>query len=159
MIPRAKYRQFGRPKMTPEGIVIHNTNSPKTARELAKWMKQTDEARGCHYFVDSEETIQMMPLTWSVFNTGMGNDFGNTKCIAIEICTHPSERKYLEGQARAIKLIKDLMAKYHLKESNIYFHRDFNPSVNCPAQILRLYGNKQNFLQLLKGEPNGQTDA
>jgi len=145
--------------MTPKGIVIHNTNSPRTARELAEWMKKTDEARGCHYFVDSSETIQMMPLSWSVFNTGMGNDFGNTQCIAIEICTDPSERKYLAAQSRAMELIKDLMAKYHLTESDIYFHRDFNPNVNCPAQILSRYKTKQGFLQLVKGEPNGQVNV
>ena len=140
------------PNMTPKGIVIHNTNTSLSAEQTAEEMKKTDSSRGFHFVVDASQTIQMMPLDWSCFNTGMGMDFGNTSCISIEICSHPSEKKYLQGQDRAIELIRELMAKYHLTEKDIYFHRDFNPSVNCPAQILRIYGTKQNFLQKLKGE-------
>lgn len=153
MIPKSKWKQFGLPNMEAKGIVIHNTNNQsKSARQLEEWMFQTNESRGTHYLVDSEEIIQVMPLDWSVWNTGMGMDFGNLHCISIEICSSPSNKKYLTGQFKAIELIEELMDRYNFTKSDIYFHRDFNPQVNCPAQILKLYGNKNNFLKEIKND-------
>lgn len=147
--------QYGLPAMKPKGIVIHNTNSNKSARELEAWILNSSESRGCHFLVDFNEVRQVMPLDWSCYNTGMGLDFGNTMCISIEICSNPNEARYLQGQSRAIELIKELMERFGFTENDIYFHRDFAPNINCPAQILRIYGNKQNFLRLLKGAKNG----
>ena len=152
MLPEAKFRQYGLPMDKPKGIVIHNTNTPLSAQKCAEWMTNSKTSRGAHYFVDADEVIQMLPLDWSCFNTGKGMDFGNTQCISIEICTDPSERRYEQGERRAIDLIKRLMKEYCIDLTGIYFHRDFNSSVNCPAQILKKYGTKQNFLNLLKGE-------
>lgn len=154
MIPESKWKQYGLPDAQIKGIVIHNTNNQLwSAKRLEKWLVEENRtSAACHFLVDADETIQVMPLDWSVWNTGMGMDFGNLHCISIEICSHPSERKYLEGEKRAIQLTKELMIQFNLTEKNIYFHRDFNPNVNCPAQILKRYGNKANFLNLLKGE-------
>ena len=152
ILPESKYRQFGTPNMKVRGLVIHNTNTPQNARKTALWIKQTDTSKGCHFIVDADEIIQVMPLDWSAFNTGMGMDFGNTQCISIEICTDPSEARYEQGERKAIDLIKKLMKEYSLDLTQVYFHRDFNQNVNCPAQILRRYGTKQNFLRKLKGE-------
>lgn len=147
MISQSKWNQYGLPNASIKGIVIHNTNSNYSARELEKIMKNGNFNNGCHFFVDYEEVIQMMPLTWSVWNTGKGMDFGNTKCIAIEICTNLNNRLYLQGQDRAVELIRNLMEEFHLTKKDIYFHRDFQPNINCPAQILKLYGSKENFLK------------
>ena len=154
MIPESKWKQYGLPDAQIKGIVIHNTNNQNwSAKRLEKWLiEENKTSASAHFIVDAEDTIQVMPLNWSVWNTGMGMDFGNLHCISIEICSHPSERIYLQGERRAINLIKELMKQFNLTEKDIYFHRDFNPSINCPAQILRIYGNKQNFLNLLKGE-------
>ena len=154
MLPESKWRQFGLPNADIKGIVIHNTNNQyMSAEELEKWMaEECRTSQGTHFFVDHKEVRQVMPLDWSVFSTGMGMDFGNTKCIAIEICSNPNSSLYLQGQERAIQLIKELMEQFNLTESDIYFHRDFQPNINCPAQIIFLYGNKQNFLRLLKGD-------
>lgn len=155
MIPRSKYQQFGIPMGRPKGIVIHNTNFPVSARKCAEMMKESKTSRGTHYFVDADEVVQMLPLSRSAFNTGKGLDFGNTSCVCIEICTDPSEKRYEQGEQRAIDLINDLMKKYDIDLTDIYFHRDFDTTVNCPAQILRRYGSKENFLAKLKGEQNG----
>ena len=150
MLPESKWRQFGLPDATIEGIVIHNTNSTKSASQLEEMMLNDESSsRGTHFFVDDQEVVQVMPTDWSVWNTGMGYDFGNLHCIAIEIVSSLSDRKYLEGQSRAIELIEQLMEQFHLKKKDIYFHRDFQPNINCPAQILKLYGNKANFLSLI----------
>lgn len=154
MITREKWKQFGLPNATIKGIVIHNTNNQTwSAERLEKWMaEECVSSQGTHFLIDHKEVRQVMPLDWSVWNTGMGMDFGNTQCIAIEICSNPNNTLYLKGQERAIKLIRDLMKQFNLTKDDIYFHRDFQPNVNCPAQILKLYRTKSNFLQLLKEE-------
>lgn len=153
MLSEAKRRQYGHPDAKMRGIIIHNTNNQgKTAKELEEWMETSKSSTGAHFFVDHNEVRQVMPLDWSVYNVGNGLAFGNTDCIAIEICSNPSNALYLQGQSKAIDLIKELMKKYDLTLNDIYFHRDFQPNVNCPAQILKRYGSKRNFLNLLREE-------
>lgn len=156
MLTESKWKQFGLPNATIQGIVIHNTNNQLwSAERIEKWLnEECTSNQGVHFLVDHKEVRQVMPLDWSVWNTGMGRDFGNLHCIAIEICSNPSEKLYMQGQARAIALIKRLMKEYGLTEKDIYYHRDFQPNINCPAQILKLYRTKAEFLALLKGEEN-----
>ena len=153
MLSEEKWRQYGVSGNKLRGIVVHNTNNQKmSAKDLEYWLEnECRTSQGCHYIVDHEEVRQIMPLSWSAFNVGNGMQFGNTDCIAIEICSNPSTKKYLAGQSKAIDLIEELMEKYDLTCKDIYFHRDFQPNINCPAQILQLYGDKQTFLSLLKG--------
>ena len=158
MLPESKWKQYGLPNARLDCIVIHNTNNQKSsAEDLENWLEnECRTSTGCHFLVDYKEVRQVMPLDWSVWNTGMGMDYGNLHGIAIEICSNPNTELYLQGQERAIELIKELMAEFNLTESDIYYHRDFQPNVNCPAQILKLYKSKSEFLALLKGEQNEQ---
>lgn len=142
-----KLRQYGYPNMTPKGIVIHNTNINRSAKECEEMMSNATDSRGAHFFVDDQEVIQMMPLDWSCFNTGQGNDFGNTECISIEICSNLNTQKYMEAEQRAVTLIRELMDEFGLTTDDLYFHRDFDKTVNCPADILRIYKSKQNFIR------------
>ena len=154
MISESKWKQYGLPNSKIKGIVIHNTNNQQmSAEELENWLEnECKYSSGCHYLVDYKEVRQVLPDDWSCWNTGMGMSFGNIDCIAIEICSNPNTELYLQGQERAIELIKDLMEKYHLTKNDIFFHRDFQHNVNCPAQILYRYGTKANFLSLIKEE-------
>ena len=152
MISESKWKQYGLPEATIQGIVIHNTNNQfLSAEELEDWLENDSRgSNGCHFLVDHKEVRQVMPLDWSVWNTGDGYSFGNLHTIAVEICSNPDTNLYLKGQKRAIELIKELMQQFNLTAKDIYFHRDFQPNINCPAQILRLYGSKAEFLALLK---------
>lgn len=157
MISQSKWKQYGLPNAEIKGIVIHNTNNQQwSAERLEKWLEEENKtSASCHFLVDYKEVRQVMPLTWSVWNTGVGMDFGNLHCIAIEICSNPSEELYERGESKAVELIKELMQKYNLTISDVFFHRDFNPTINCPAQLLRKYGNKKNFIER---RLNGKTD-
>lgn len=151
MIPESLWKQYGLPNADIKGIVIHNTNNQLwSAERLEQYLTESQRNAGTHYFIDYKEVRQVMPLEWSVWNTGMGMDFGNLHCISIEICSNPSNKLYEQGEQKAIDLIKKLMKKYHLTTSDIYFHRDFNPTVNCPAQIIKRYGTKARFIDKLK---------
>ena len=146
MLPESKWKQFGRPNMIPKGIVIHNTNINRSAKECEQMMSEATDSKGTHFFV-GDEVIQMMPLSWSVWNTGKGLDFGNLNCIAIEICSNLNSDMYLQNERNAVELIKKLMKEYGLTTDDLYFHRDFNKDVNCPADILRIYKTKQEFIR------------
>lgn len=151
MIPKEKWKQYGLPNMEVKGIVIHNTNNQRaSAADLEKWMIENDTSQGTHFIVDHKEVRQVMPLDWSVWNTGCGMDFGNLHCISIEICSNPNNSQYLQGQSKAIDLIENLMHEFNLTKKDLYLHRDFNPNTNCPSQILSMYGNKKNFLSMIK---------
>lgn len=159
MIPETKWIQYGTPNANIKGIVIHNTNNQgKSAAELEEWMATSKTSAGAHFFVDYKEVRQAMPLDWNVFNVGNGLAFGNRDCIAIEICSHPSNKLYLQGEARALDLIRGLMKQFSLTKEDIYFHRDFQPNINCPAQIIKRYGTKANFLNLIEEVSNDKMD-
>lgn len=148
MLPKSKWKQYGCQGSKVKGIIIHNTNNPTaSALELEEMLKSGKSSAGCHFLVDSKEVRKVMPINWSVYNVGNGLSFGNLDCIAIEICSSPSTRLYLEAERRGIELIRELMSKYKLTKKDIYFHRDFQPNVNCPAQILKRYGTKARFLE------------
>ena len=151
MLPETKLRQYGLPNMEVRGIVIHNTNAPNmSADDLYRYIEKVSTgSNGCHYIVDHKKVRKVMPEDWCCFNTGMGMDFGNTQCIAVEICTHLNTNLYLQGQTRAIGLIRDIMKRHNLTKKDIYFHRDFNRHINCPAQILAIYKTKAEFLKLI----------
>lgn len=160
MLPRKKWYQFGIPGNQKRGIVIHNTNNQgMNAERLEEWLKtECRTSQGCHYIVDDTEVRQIMPLSWNTFSVGNGLAFGNTDCIAIEICSNPSTKRYLSGQSKAIDLIIMLMDKFGLTSHDIYFHRDFQLDINCPAQILKIYGSKKNFIQEIERRRNGKAD-
>lgn len=147
MLPKSKWKQYGVPGSKVKGIIIHNTNNPgASAKQLEEYLKTSKGSAGCHFIVDHEEVRKVMPINWSVFNVGNGMAFGNLDCIAIEICSNPSNRLYEKGERKAIELIRELMSKYKLAKADIYLHRDFQPNVNCPAQIIKRYGTKARFL-------------
>lgn len=154
MIDTMKFYQYGLPRDKKDilGITIHNTNNyTMTARELFNYLnEESKDSNGCHYLVDDKEVIEVMPLDWMVYHTGKGMDYGNKYTIAIEICSNLNDEQYLVGQAKAIVLIKRLMKDYGFDESQIYFHKDFNPQTYCPASILNLYKTKKEFLKLLE---------
>lgn len=128
-------------------IIIHNTSSNLSAKEIEDYLR--DEcltSQGCSYVCDHNEVRQIMPDDWGVYNTGNGKDYSAMYGIAIEICSNNDDSLYFEGEAKAIELIKELMNKYNIPRSEIYFHSDFSPRVYCPADILRIYKTKKNFL-------------
>lgn len=149
MIDRNKYNQFGfeRSQEDIKCIVLHNTNSELSARQLFNWLNTSCvSSQGCHFIIDHNEVIEVMPLDWSVYHTGKAIDTGNKYGIAIEICSNLNNDKYLEGEAKAMELVKSLMNEYNLTKNDIYFHQDFNSTTRCPNDILTRYGNKKNFI-------------
>lgn len=149
MITFNKMRQFGKEGLDVKGITIHNSGSFSSAREIFDWLNnECKTSQGCHYLVDSKEIIQVMPLNWSVYQTGKGEDFAFKNTISIEICeSHCPIEVYLKAQNNAVVLIKKLMNRYELTDDDIYFHIDFNSVTYCPHRILDLYKSKYQFIK------------
>lgn len=148
MIDEKKWAQYGVSGLSPKGIIIHNTNSDMSAESLLEWLEKDNKgSNGCHFLVDHTGVYEVIPTTWKVWTTGKGNDYAFHNCIAVEICSNINNLLYLEGEERAVALIKELMEEYDIPKEEIYFHIDFNERTYCPKDILDRYGNKRNFIE------------
>lgn len=151
MIDENKWGQFGKEGLNPIAITIHNTNNYKmSAKDILDYTNENSKhinSGACHYAIDYKEIVEILPLNWKIYHTGKAEDWAFNNSIAIEICSNLNNELYLKGQDNAIKLIKELMKKYNIKKSDIYFHQDFDERAYCPATILNLYGNKRNFIK------------
>lgn len=121
-----------------KGICIHETNNRLSEEENA-YLFNSELHHSINYIVGKNKTIQMIPDDEITYHSGKANDFGNTNCISIEIC--------YDSIDEAVVLIKSLMIKYELNTQDIYFHNDFDEVRYCPSNILRIYGNKNNFIR------------
>jgi len=147
MIDENKRSQYGEQGLVPNCITIHNTSSSLTAQELFDYLNnECKTAQGCHFIVDKDDVVEVMPLDWKTYHTGKGRDYAFHNSIAVEICSNINNEDYLAGQTKAIELIKGLMERYSIGKTELYFHIDWNPQTYCPADILRIYGNKKNFI-------------
>ena len=150
MLPENKWLQYGLPREESDidCIVIHNTgNTELSARQLFDYLaNECKTSQGCSYLVDHEEVIQVVPDTWSVYNTGKGKDYAFRHGIAIEICDNLNDELYQQGQDRAVDLIKSLMQEYSIGYDMIFFHQDFNDKSYCPHIIIDRYGSSKNFV-------------
>lgn len=143
-----RWLQYGQEGLDIKGLIIHNTGSDLSASELFNWLNSEDKSsEGCHYLIDHEKTIEVMPLSWKTWSTGKGNDWAFEHCIVVQICSNNNDSAYKIGQDRACLLIRDLMDRYSLPVERVYFHNDFNPLAYCPADILRIYKTKENFIK------------
>ena len=150
MLPENKWLQYGLPREESDitCIVIHNTgNTELSARQLFEYLATENKtSQGVSYLIDNEEVIQVVPDTWSVYNTGKGKDYAFRHGLALEICDNLNDDLYQQGQDRAIVLIKELMARYNIGYDMVFFHYDFNSSVHCPNTIMNRYGSSKNFV-------------
>ena len=97
MLDKNKWSQFGKERLEPTCITIHNTgNYDMTARELFDYLNnECLTSQGCHFLVDDKEIIEVMPLNWKTYHTGKGEDYAFNKSIAIEICSNLDDKLYL----------------------------------------------------------------
>ena len=148
MIKESKWNQFGAEGLEVQGIVIHDTNSKLSARDLFNWLDdECTTSQGCHFLIDDKENIPVMPENWKTWSTGKGNDYAFNHCIAVEICDCSDPEARAIAEKRAIRKIKALMKKYNLDKNRLYFHYEFNERTYCPHLLLDKYGTKKNFVE------------
>ena len=158
MIKESKFIQYGFPRQEADilGITIHETNNQDmNARQLHDFLDNENKtSQGCHYIVDSNEIVQVMPDNWAVYHTGKGVDWGCKYTIAIEICSSINDDTYNKAEDRAISLIYNIQKKYHIPNDMIFFHQDFNERTYCPKTIIDKYKTSTNFVYQRLTEEN-----
>lgn len=146
MISNKKYKQYCIGPMKAKGITIHNTNNDLSARKNYELMLNSASSHSAHFFVDSTEIIQAIPIDRSCCHTGKGNDNGNKFTIAIEVCSKGKEDEWKQTLLNLKKLIGQIRKEMSIN-LDIYFHRDFNSVIYCPSRILNEFGTKENFIK------------
>lgn len=148
MLDNKKWSQYGEEGLDIQGIVLHSTNEyEKTGQEIFDYLNnECLENRGTHFIVDTDEVIEVMPLTWKTWSTGKSKDWAFDHCISIDLCSNRNEAEYAKIQNRAIQLIKNLINQQNIVTSQIYGCIDFNSKMYCPATILDKYGSVRRFV-------------
>ena len=73
--------------MTPEFIVVHNTDNDASAANEITYMMRNSEKVSYHYAIDDKQIVQGIPENRNAWHAGDGgNGKGNRKGIGIEIC-------------------------------------------------------------------------
>ena len=155
MIDSKKFNQYGfkRDLSDVKGICIHNTTN--YLDDVEKYIADLNAGKrdlvACHYVVNQNGVSDVLPIDYGVYHTGKLLGYGDRYTICVLICSNLNNDLYLQGQDKAIELIKELMGTYNITKDELYFHIDFNSKFYCPANILNLYGNKKNFLDKFFG--------
>ncbi|MFV0440515.1 MAG: N-acetylmuramoyl-L-alanine amidase [Lachnospirales bacterium] len=131
-------------------LTIHNTANDKkgaTAHNHYLYfnsLEKNDSAYvSAHFFVDSKEIIQILPIDEVAYHAGATK--GNYNSISIEICEDGiSDNTYRIAEKNAIKLIKFLRGFY--PNIKIVPHK-FWSGKECPRVILNRSGGFESFLK------------
>ena len=121
-------------------IVVHYTgNDGDTDENNANYFKNNVVEASAHYFVDDDSITQTVPDNYVAWHCGAKTykhaDCRNTNSIGVEICDdvkngviYPSDKTI----ANALELVKHLMVKYSVPQSNVIRHYDVTGKL-CPA--------------------------
>lgn len=120
--------------MMPQYITIHNTANDASAENEIHYMITNDKAVSFHVAVDDVGAVQGIPFNRNAWHCG--NDRGNTKSIAIEICYSKSGgTRFDKAVDNALVLTAQLMKQYNIPASNIMYHATWNGK-HCPHRLL-----------------------
>ena len=134
LVSAGKYGIKGPYDMIPQYITIHNTANDASAANEVAYMIRNDNTVSFHFAVDDKEAVQGIPLNRNAWHCG--NDKGNKKSIAIEICYSKSGGdKFQKAYTNALALTAQLMKQYNIPASNIMYHKTWNGK-NCPHRLL-----------------------
>lgn len=126
-------------------IVIHYTaNNGDTAKGNANYFHNNKNLQAsAHYFVDEKEIWQAVRDEDTAYHCGANkykhNECRNSNAIGIEMCS----RKNADGTyyfkdatvANAIRLVRQLMAKYNIPASRVIRHYDVTGKM-CPMPFV-----------------------
>lgn len=120
--------------MIPQYITIHNTANDASAENEIKYMITNNNEVSFHVAVDDVGAVQGIPYNRNAWHCG--NDRGNTKSIAIEICYSKSGgNRFDKAVANALELTAQLMKQYNIPATNIMYHATWSGK-HCPHRLL-----------------------
>ena len=125
-------------------IVIHYTaNDGDTAKNNVDYYARVSLKASAHFYVDENEVCQSVKEGDTAYHCG-ANKYVHPYCrnsnsIGIELCSRKdADGKYYfkdETIQNAVKLTKELMAKYNIFVGNVIRHYDVTGKI-CPAPMV-----------------------
>lgn len=153
-------------------IVIHYTaNNGDSAMSNARYFHAAYRAASAHYFVDSNEAVQVVlekDIAWHCGDTqkyippGGASYKGqckNTNSIGVEMCSKVVDGKYIipqEIQENAVKLVDELLGRY--PRAQVIRHYDVTGKI-CPRPFIEHPEQWETFLAGIKRKENDMTEA
>lgn len=166
---RANYYTSGRSLDSIKYIVIHYTaNNGDTARGNAKYFARESVGASANYFVDENEVICSVKDEYAAWHCGGSLESShhplrgictNKNSIGVELCSIIQNGKYEfkpETVKLAVKLVKELMAKYNIDINHVVRHYDVTGKT-CPAPFVYREDQWKQFKQMLIGKEEEET--
>lgn len=123
-------------------IVFHYTgNFGDTAKNNADYFAWEYVGASAHYFVDEDTVWQSVPDNYVAWHCGTKSGYHHPECrndgsIGVEVCMLDKDGKVRQGSIdNAVKLVRLLMAKYHVTPDRVLRHYDVTHK-SCPAPMV-----------------------
>ena len=120
-------------------IVIHDTGNPRkgaNAQAHFRYFNQKGRNASAHYFVDKDESLQLVADEYSAWHCGDGKGkYGifNYNSIGIELCIN-EDGDWEMTKSRAVLLIRQLLLKHKLDKKCVVRHFDASRKI-CPRKM------------------------
>lgn len=127
--------------INPRYIVIHDTDNRKRGANAKAnrdyFANHPDAQASAHYTVDQDNIIQVLEDTWRGWHCGdvYNPTVNNSNSIGIELCVNV-DNDFTKTLANGIELVKYLMAKHNIPESNVIRHKDVTGKI-CPRYMIQ----------------------
>lgn len=141
-------------------IVIHYTaNNGDTAMNNAKYFYDTYRGASAHYFVDENETVQVVldkDIAWHCGATTYVHSYcRNANSIGIEMCSRIDSfgNYYIKDEVveNTISLVKELMKTHNIPLTNVLRHYDVTGKI-CPAPFVNDNSLWEDFKNMAETE-------
>ena len=153
LVPAERYGIKCPYAMTPEFIVVHNTDNDAPAENEIAYMIRNDNEVSFHYAIDDTKIIQGVPENRNAWHAGDGGSGkGNRKGIAIEICYSKSGGdKFIAAEKLAAKFIASKLKEKGWSIDKVKKHQDFSGKY-CPRRTLDM--GWKRFIEMINAELN-----
>ena len=139
--------------MVPKGIIVHNTASAQSARDVVSQMLSNASPVSFHVAIDENEAVEAIPFSRNAWHAGDGpNGFANRNLIGIEIARSTSPQDiYLKAEDNAAAYIAEVLKQYGWGVDKLYKHKQFSATA-CPHRTEEL--GWQRVIALVQEELN-----
>ena len=137
--------------MVPKGIIVHNTASAQSARDVVSQMLSNASPVSFHVAIDENEAVEAIPFSRNAWHAGDGpNGFANRNLIGIEIARSTSPQDiYLKAEDNAAAYIAEVLKQYGWGVDKLYKHKQFSATA-CPHRTEEL--GWQRFINKVQKE-------
>ena len=144
-------------------LVLHYVGATGDAKNNCKYFKDVYRGASAHYFIghngDIWQCVEDKDVSWHCGAKVYKHPYcRNSNSIGIELCCKKDKKNnwYFEDATvrAAIELVKELMNKYGITESNILRHFDVT-NKNCPEPYVRSIAAWNNFKSKLNSSSVG----